>query len=155
MSKWQENFISLSPTYLTSHNSAVDKTESPPLWQLSRLTLVWKLWKKEASNLGWFDRVPKLHGAFTDTVMLVLPQQQSYPLAQLFPEPCFWLKCELSPYLHLPDFAALLILWLITLDSMSTRTALATRSGQWQTRQVNRWAGKQHRQERGKTRIES
>lgn len=52
-----------------------------------------------------------------------------YPLAQLFPEPCFWLKWELSPYLHLPDFAAILILWLITLGSISISTALATRSG--------------------------
>lgn len=52
-----------------------------------------------------------------------------HPLAQLFPEPCFWLKCEASPYVHLPDSAAFLMLRLITLGSMSISTALATRSG--------------------------
>ena len=52
----------------------------------------------------------------------------AYPLAQLLPEPCFWLKCDFSPYLHLPDLAAFLMLWLITLGSMSMSTALEVRS---------------------------
>ena len=62
----------------------------------------------------------------------------AYPFAQLLPEPCFWLKWDFSPYLHLPDLAALLILWLITLGSMSMSTALEVKSvGFTQEKSIN------------------
>lgn len=52
----------------------------------------------------------------------------THPFAQLFPEPCFWQKCALSPYLHFPDFAALAMVWEMTLGSISISTARAMRS---------------------------
>lgn len=52
----------------------------------------------------------------------------THPFAQLFPEPCFWQKCALSPYLHFPDLAALAMVWEMTLGSISISTARAVRS---------------------------
>ncbi len=63
----------------------------------------------------------------------------SYPFAQLFPEPCFWQKCALSPYLHLPDLEALAIAWEITLGSISTSIDRATSSVRHKHEEPNKY----------------